>query len=45
MLADPRVTPEALDKAAKALDRLSDKRGAEQMRSILKKDYPKYLEQ
>ena len=45
VLADPRVTPEALDKEAKALDRLADKRGAEQMRSILKKDYPKYLEQ
>ncbi|MDB6116558.1 MAG: Tetratricopeptide repeat-containing protein [Verrucomicrobiaceae bacterium] len=42
VLADPRVTPEALDKAAKALDRLSDKRGADQMRALLKKDYPKY---
>lgn len=42
VLADPRVTPEALDKAAKALDRLSDKRGADQMRALLKKDYPRY---
>ncbi|MDB6137130.1 MAG: Tetratricopeptide repeat-containing protein [Verrucomicrobiaceae bacterium] len=45
VLADPRVTPEALDKAARALDRLADKRGADQMRALLKKDYPKYQEQ
>ncbi len=43
VLADPRVTPIALDKEAQALDRLGDKAKAEKMRATLKKDYPKYL--
>ena len=42
MTADAMVTPEALLKAAKALDRLGDKTKADDMRKQLKKDYPNY---
>lgn len=42
VLADARVTPEALDKEAKALDRLGEKKNADEMRRLLKKDYPNY---
>ena len=40
--ADPLVTPEALTKAAAALERTGDKPQAEKMRAQLKKDYPDY---
>ena len=42
VLSHPLVTPEALAKAAKALDRLGDKASAAEMRRLLKKDYPRY---
>jgi len=42
VLSDARVTPEALSKEAKALDRLGEKIKADEMRRLLKKDYPKY---
>ncbi len=42
VLADPQVTPEALEKAAKALERLGQKASADEMRRLLAKDYPNY---
>ena len=42
ILEDDVVTPEALDKAASALDRIGDKEKAAAMREQLKTKFPKY---
>jgi len=45
VLDDAEVTPEALDKAARALERLADKTNAEEMRKQLTKRFPNYKAQ
>ena len=45
MLDDAEVTPEALDKAARALERMADKTNAEEMRKQLTKRFPNYKAQ
>jgi hypothetical protein len=45
VLDDAEVTPEALDKAARALDRLADKVNADEMRKQLTKRFPNFKPQ